>query len=165
MPITILPAAQHHLEGIMEIVNYNILNTTALYEYAPRSLAAMMDWFEERQQGSWPVFVAEQNGTVIGYGTYGTFKFKEAFKYTVEHSVYVSHEHIGKGIGRLLLTQLIAQAKQQGFHTMIGCIDADNNSSINFHRQFGFIDAGILQQVGYKFDRWLNLQFMQLILK
>jgi len=164
MEINIVSATPHHLTGILQIVNDAILNTTAIYDYDARSYQDMETWLLDKLAAKWPVIVAEQNGVVLGYGSYGTFRFKEGFKYTVEHSVYVAEGQTGKGIGNLLLTELIAIAKQQGYHTMIGCIDADNAGSIAFHEKFGFINAGILRESGYKFGRWLDLQFMQLLL-
>ncbi|MGK4568688.1 N-acetyltransferase family protein [Flavobacterium sp. 3HN19-14] len=98
-------------------------------------------------------------------GSYGTFRIKAAYQFTVEHSVYVAEEFSGKGIGKLLLQQLIATAKEEGYHLMIGCIDADNSGSIAFHEKFGFEVTGHLKEVGFKFDRWLDLVLMQLVLK
>ena len=164
MEINIIPATLRHLTGILQIVNDAILNTTAIYDYDVRSYQDMETWLLDKLAANWPVIVAEQNGIVLGYSSYGTFRFKEGFKFTVEHSVYVAEGHSGKGIGKLLLTELIDNAKQQGLHAMIGCIDADNAGSIAFHEKFGFTDGGTLKQVGYKFNRWLDLQFMQLIL-
>lgn len=164
MEINIIPAATPHIPQILEIVNYNILNSTAVYDYEPKTLAEMEVWYQDKMQQGWPVIVAVENDMVLGYGTYGTFRFKEGYKYTVEHSVYVSHEHTGKGIGKLLLAELIHLAKNQGYHAMIGGIDADNKGSIEFHKKFGFIEAGLLKEVGYKFDKWLDVQFMQLLL-
>ena len=125
----------------------------------------MEQWFTERQQAGWPVIAAEENSILLGYASYGTFRVRAAYKYTVEHSVYVSNEHTGKGIGKILLAELIELAKKQGLHSMIGCIDAENKSSIDFHKKFGFREAGVLKEVAYKFDRWLDLQFMELLLK
>jgi len=165
MQTIIRPAETKDIPGILEIINYNILHSTAVYDYDTRSLADMQAWFEERQQSGFPVIVAEANGEVAGYATYGTFRFKVGFRFTVEHSVYVSENHNGKGIGKLLITELIALAKKQNLHTMIGCIDAENKGSIEFHKKFGFTEEGVLKQSGYKFDRWLDLLFMQLMLE
>lgn len=165
MDIIIKTATYNHLAQILEIVNYNILNSTAVYDYEPKVLADMESWFHDKKDDNWPIIVAVTGETVVGYGTYGMFRFKEGYKYTVEHSVYASPDHIGKGIGKLLLTELIRLAKDNGYHTMIGGIDADNIGSIDFHAKFGFTKAGLLKEVGYKFDRWLDVQFMQLILK
>jgi len=165
MQINIIEAKEHHLNGILEIVNHNILHSTAVYDYNTKSLAEMQTWFSDKQQGNWPVIVAESNGQVAGYATYGTFRFKEGFKFTVEHSVYVAEGHNGKGIGKLLLAELITLAKASGLHVMIGGIDADNKGSIEFHRKFGFRETAVLKEVGFKFDRWLDLLFMELHLK
>jgi len=164
MQINILHATAQHLPAILDIMNFNILNSTAIYDYDAKTTAEIKQWFADKQAANWPVIVAEQDGKVVGYGSYGTFRFKEGFKYTVEHSVYVADGNTGKGIGNLLLTELIDLAKEQGLHCMVGCIDADNAGSIAFHKKFGFIDGGILKQSGYKFNRWLDLKFMQLIL-
>lgn len=165
MEITVRTATLQDIETILDIVNYNILNTAAIYDYNVKSLPEMEQWFADKQNQGWPVLVAEINGDVAGYATYGTFRTKEGYKHTVEHSVYISHEHNGKGIGGKLLDALINLAKQEGYHTMIGCIDAENKGSIAFHKKYGFTEAGLLKQSAFKFGKWLDLVFMQLILE
>ena len=153
------------LETILEIVNDAILNTTAIYDYDVRTLNEQISWFQEKQEQNFPVIVAtDENDKVIGFGTYGTFRMKIGFKFTVEHSVYVKEGFAGKGIGKALLLELINIAKAQKLHVMVGCIDAKNTGSIEFHEKFGFKKAGILKESGYKFEQWLDLQFVQLIL-
>ncbi len=158
-------AEMHDLPGILKIINYNILHSTAIYDYEPKTMEYIQSWFAEKQQAGWPVIVALQNNEVAGYGTYGTFRTKDGYKYTVEHSLYVSDEFTGKGIGKILMTELIWLAKQHGLHSMIGCIDAENQNSIDFHKKFGFKEAGTLKEVGFKFNRWLDVTFMELILE
>jgi phosphinothricin acetyltransferase len=109
------------------------------------------------------VIVAELDGNVVGFGMYSEFRFREAYKYTVEHSVYVNENFHGKGIGKLLLQELIALAQSQKIHTMIAVIDSENQGSVEFHEKFGFATVGIIRESGYKFDRWLHSVFMQLI--
>lgn len=153
------------LETILEIVNDAILNTTAIYDYDVRTLNEQVSWFQEKQESSFPVIVStDENDKVTGFGTYGTFRMKIGFKFTVEHSVYVKEGLSGKGIGKALLSELIALAKAQKMHVMIGCIDVENTGSIAFHEKFGFKKAGILKESGYKFEKWLDLQFVQLLL-
>jgi phosphinothricin acetyltransferase len=152
-------------QGILDIINYNILNSTALYDYKTRSFAEQKVLLEEKIKKGFPVIVAEHDGILVGFGMYSEFRFREAYKFTVEHSVYVSPNKIGKGIGKLLLTELIELAKAQGLHTMIGVIDSENKNSISFHQQFGFKTVGIIKESGYKFDRWLDSVFMQLLLE
>lgn len=149
---------------ILEIINDQIVNGVALYDYQPRTLAQQEAIFEDKLQKNFPIIVAELNNEVVGFGYYSEFRFREAYKFTVEHSVYANKNHIGKGIGNLLLTELIVLAKKQGLHTMIGVIDSENENSISFHEKFGFEKAGFLKETGYKFDRWLHSVFMQKML-
>lgn len=165
MSIQIRPAIVEDLPAILSIVNHAILHTTAIYDYDAKTLEQQQVWWDEKQAANFPVIVAENNGTVTGFGTYGTFRYKVGYRFTVEHSVYVAENHIGKGIGKLILSHLIASAKAQNYHTMIGVIDASNAGSIAFHQKFGFVETGVLKEVAYKFDKWLDASLMQLILK
>ncbi len=152
-------------QAILDIINYNILNSTALYDYNTRSYEQQKTILEDKLAKKFPVIVAELDGVVAGFGMYSEFRFREAYKFTVEHSVYVNNDFHGKGIGKLLLAELITLAKKQGLHTMIAVIDAENQSSVDFHEKFGFKTVGIIKESGFKFDRWLHSVFMQLILK
>lgn len=165
MEIKIRHATFKDLAAILEIVNHAILNTTAIYDYDARTLEEQKSWLEEKQATGFPVLIAEQNNEVMGFGTFGSFRVKIGYRFTVEHSVYVSENAIGKGIGTLLLQKLIDLAREQNYHSMIGVIDASNSGSIAFHKKFGFVEAGVLKQAGYKFDQWLNVSLMQLLLK
>ncbi len=165
MEISIRPAVFSDLDTILEIINHEILNSTAIYEYEPHDFEEQKKWFEDKMEKKLPVIVAEFETIPIGFATYGTFRDKIGFQYTVEHSVYVTPEFIGKGVGKALLGELIQRAKQQGYHVMIGTIDAKNSGSISFHEKFGFKVVGTLREVGYKFDHWLDIVFMQLLIK
>lgn len=165
MAITLLKYKKSDAIAILDIINYNIINATALYDYTIRTLEQQEAILETKLHSGFPVIVAENNGEVVGFGMYAEFRFREAYKYTVEHSVYVQQESQGLGIGKLLLTELIQLAKQQGLHTMIGVIDAENQNSIDFHHQFGFKTVGIIKESGFKFNRWLDSVFVQLILE
>jgi L-amino acid N-acyltransferase len=150
---------------ILEILNEAIVNSTALYDYKPRSLESMAAWFETKRKGSFPVIAAvEESGELLGFGSYGTFRAWPAYKYSVEHSVYVAVKHRGKGVGKLLLQQIIASAREQQYHVIIGGIDSRNAVSIRLHQNAGFWHAGTIRQVGFKFNQWLDLDFYQLIL-
>jgi len=151
-------------QAILEIINYNILNSTTLYDYEPRTLENQIAIFDDKLKKDFPIIVAAENENVVGFGYYSEFRFREAYKFTVEHSVYAHPNHIGKGIGKLILENLIDLAKAQNLHTMIGVIDAENQSSIEFHKKFGFEIAGTIKDSGFKFDRWLHSVFMQKML-
>jgi L-amino acid N-acyltransferase YncA len=164
MEIKIRPAVFTDLDTILEIINHQILNSTSIYDYEPRDFETHKLWFEDKMAHDLPVIVAETENGTIGYATYGTFRHKIGYRFTVEHSVYVADEFLGKGVGKLLLAELIQLAKKQKYHTMIGVIDSENKGSIAFHQKYGFETVGVIKESGYKFDRWLSSVFMQLIL-
>lgn len=164
MEIQIRAYQTEHTQAILDVINYNILHSTALYDYKTRNYEQQKAILEEKIKKGFPVLVAVRDGETVGFGMYSEFRFREAYKFTVEHSVYVSHNEIGNGIGKVLLSGLIQLAKAQGLHTMIGVIDSENQGSIIFHEQFGFKTVGIIKESGYKFDRWLDSVFMQLLL-
>lgn len=149
---------------ILEIINYTILNSTAIYDYNVRTLETLTSLFEDKINKGFPIIVAILDKKVVGFGYFSEFRFRDGYKFTVEHSVYVDKEFQGKGIGKLLLEELIAIAKNQNRHTMIAVIDSENQSSIEFHTKFGFKTVAVLNETGFKFDRWLNSVFMQKML-
>ncbi len=164
MEIKIRDYQKQDCPAVLAIINDAILNSTALYDYNVRTLATQEAIFEEKIQKGFPVIVAELNNEVLGFGYYSEFRFREAYKFTVEHSVYANKNVIGKGIGKLLLTELIERAKLQNLHTMIGVIDSENTNSIDFHKKFGFEEVGFLKETGFKFNRWLHSVFVQKML-
>jgi len=155
-------ATTSDLPSILEIVNHAILNTTAIYDYDPRSLEDQILIFKNKNAKNFPTFVAELENKIVGFGTYDSFRTKVGYRFTVEHSVYVKEGFAGKGIGQLLMEELISTAKREKYHVMIGVIDASNENSIRFHEKFGFESVGILKEVGFKFDRWLDANLMTL---
>lgn len=156
---------ENDIPEILEIYNHIILNTTAIYQYEPHTLEMRKEWFRTKQRQGFPVFVAENNNKIIGFSTIGPFRNWQAYKYSVENSVYVSSEQRGKGIGKLLLAPLIDAAIAMEMHTIVAGIDATNEVSIRLHKSFGFEEVAKFKQVGYKFGKWLDLTFLQLILK
>ncbi len=156
---------ERHADAILEIFNEAILNSTALYDYAPRTSQNMVAWFDAKRAGGFPVIgVEDGKGTLLAFGSYGTFRAWPAYKYTVEHSVYVHQDHRGQGLGRVVMQALIAAARQNDLHAMMGGIDATNAGSIALHERLGFKHVGTLPEVGFKFGRWLDLAFYQLLL-
>jgi phosphinothricin acetyltransferase len=154
-----------HGGAILGILNDAILTSTALYDYTPRMPASMSGWFEQKQHGRFPIWGAlDEQGQLLGFASYGTFRAWPAYKYSVEHSVYVESAARGRGIGTALMRRLIESAQEQQYHVMIGGIDAANQESIAFHEKLGFAHAGTIQHAGFKFGRWLDLAFYQLIL-
>ncbi|MFC4816683.1 GNAT family N-acetyltransferase [Flavobacterium sp. GCM10023249] len=165
MSIIIREANITDMDAVLEIVNYEILNTTAIWDYDTRTLVEQEAIFNEKQEKKFPFLVAEKEGKIIGFGTYGTFRFKIGYRFTVEHSVYIHKDFHGNGIGSLLIKELVEIAKKQQLHTMIGVIDSENLGSIIFHEKLGFKKVGHIKETGYKFDRWLDSVFMQIVLE
>ncbi len=157
----IRPCGVIDLPAIREIFNEVILNSTALFEYEPRSLEAVRTWLEGKQTAGLPVLGCFDRTTLLGFASYGPFRPFAAYRLTIEHSVYVHANHRGRGVGRELLASLISQATAEGLHLMVAGIESSNRSSIALHRRFGFTHAGTIREAGRKFDRWLNLDFYE----
>lgn len=151
--------------AILDILNHAIVTSTALYDYEPRTLANMVTWFAAKRAGDFPVIGAvDEAGELMGFTSFGAFRAFPAYKYTVEHSVYVHHAHRGKGLGKVLMNAVIAAAGEQGKHVMVGAIDAANEASLKLHADLGFERVGTMPQVGFKFGRWLDLALVQRVL-
>lgn len=156
---------EQHAESILAIFNEAIANSTALYDYKPRTREMINGWFEAKARGNYPVVgVENENGELMGFASYGPFRPFPAYKYTVEHSVYVHTRFRGCGVGRILLEQAIEVARVQDYHVLVGGIDSTNQASIALHEKLGFVHCGIIRQAGFKFGRWLDLVFYQLVL-
>ena len=154
-----------HAPAILDILNEAIVHSTALYDYQPRPLASMRAWFDAKAAGGFPVIGAvDDAGTLLGFASYGVWRAFPAYKYTVEHSVYVHQDARGRGLAPLLMGALIDAARAQGKHVLVGAIDAANAPSIALHRRLGFSHAGTVRQAGFKFGQWLDVAFWQLIL-
>lgn len=157
---------ERHAAPILAILNDAIVSSTALFDYRPREAASMVEWFRAKEARGFPVLGAvDVHGELLGFATYGTFRAWPAYQYTVEHSVYVHKEHRRKGIARELLRRLIAAAEQQDLHVMVAGIDAANAASIALHEELGFAYAGTIHHAGFKFGRWLDLVFYELVLR
>jgi L-amino acid N-acyltransferase YncA len=157
--------AAAHAGAILEIFNDAIVNSTALYEYTPRLPESMASWFEVKVSSGLPVLGAvDDAGTLLGFASYGTFRDRPAYKYSVEHSLYVHRDQRRRGVGQALLSRLVAVATERQVHLMVGGIDRANAGSIALHEKVGFTHAGTIREAGFKFGRWLDLAFYQLIL-
>ncbi len=154
---------ERHAGAILAIFNHAILTSTALYDYQARTEASMQAWFEAKRKGNYPVVGFEdEDGVLMGFASYGPFRPFPAFKYSVEHSVYVDQRYRGRGLGEALLRAVIERAREQDYHVVVGAIDSSNTVSCALHEKLGFTRAGTIAQAGFKFGRWLDLVFYQL---
>ena len=151
---------------MLAILNEVIQTSTALYDYKPRTAAMMDAWFDAKEKGSYPVVgLIDDSGALLGFGSYGTFRAWPAYKYSVEHSIYVERSSRGKGLSGILLRHIIEEAERQDYHNVVAGIDAANQISISLHLKAGFQYCGTVKHAGFKFGNWIDLQFYQLLLK
>jgi L-amino acid N-acyltransferase len=164
---SIRDAAPHDVPVIADLYNALIPTTTIAWTEHRQSYEDRQLWFDRQTDVGNPVLAAEHDGVVVGFATYGDFRDSTkwpGYRFSVEHTIHVRADHWGSGVGRLLMTTLIERASAAGKHAMIGGIDAANDASIRFHERLGFVEVGRLPQTGWKFDRWLDLVLMQLML-
>ena len=149
------------LGAVLDIYNDAILHTTSVYYYKPHTIEVMVPWYEEKVRDGFPVLVFEENDRVIGFATFGPFRARPAYKYTVEHSVYVHKDYRGRGVGTRLMMDLIEIANEREYATMVAGIDSSNEGSRIMHENLGFTNCGTVKRVGYKFGKWLDVTFYQ----
>jgi len=154
-------ATEEDLEGLVAIYNDVIATSTAIYSSAPVTLEERRRWWQARTAQGYPVLIARDAAGVAGFSTFGDFRSWPGYRFTVEHSVHVRADGRGRGLGTLLVQALLPRAAALGKHVMVAGVDAANAASIRFHERLGFEKSGHLREVGYKFDRWLDLVFLQ----
>ena len=164
MSSEIRQATEADVPALVRIYNDLGVATTASYDLEPLSVEERRHWLADHDAHDWPVLVAMLDGEVVGYTSYGRFRDKPGYDFTVEHSVYVLPRAQRSGVGRALMTELIRYARRQGLHAMVGVIDADNAISLAFHESLGFANEGVLHQVGRKFGRWLDVAIVVRVL-
>jgi len=157
----ICDATEADLAGLVVLYNDVIATSTAVFSHLPVTLEERRSWWQARTAQGYPVLVARDARGVAGFATFGDFRPWPGYRFTVEHSVHVRADCRGCGVGTQLLRALFPRAAALGKHVMIAGVDASNAASIRFHERLGFTRAGQLREVGYKFDRWLDLLFMQ----
>lgn len=156
-------AMEDDAAAIAAIYNDAVENTTAIWNERTVDAADRVQWMRDRQARGYPVLVAiDAAGAVAGYASFGDWRAFDGFRQTVEHSVYVRPDVRGGGVGRALMTELIARARGLGKHVMVGAVEAGNTASLALHRALGFERTGLMPEVGTKFGRWLDLAFVQL---
>jgi len=154
-------AVESDLPGLLAIYNDVIATSTAVYSYAPVTLEDRTQWWRTRVGQGYPVLVAVNESGVLGFSTFGDFRTWPGYRFTVEHSVHVRADCRGQGVGKELVKALFPRATALGKHVMIAGVDAANDASIRFHERLGFEKVAHLREVGHKFDRWLDLVFLQ----
>ncbi|KAG9321938.1 hypothetical protein KVV02_004513 [Mortierella alpina] len=165
---TVRDATEADVPQINVIVNHEIAHSVSNFNYGPRSEDAGLAWFRSTIDGGYPLLVAvtavEGKEQVAGYASLCSFRQKDGYRFTAEYSLYIHHEHRKRGLGRLLLRDLLVEAKNRGFHAIIGSISGGNEGSLRLANEFGFRVVGTMRENGYKFDKWIDNTFVELIL-
>jgi phosphinothricin acetyltransferase len=155
-------ATTDDIPAIQNIYAHHVLHGTGTFETEPPNVGVMQDRFSEITRSGYPYLVAETDEGVFGFGYLGPFRTRPAYRHTVEDSIYLHPDKRGQGVGSKLLVALINEAKQKGFTQMIALIgDSANRASVALHARCGFESTGTMRQVGFKFDRWLDVVIMQ----
>lgn len=161
--VVIRAAERRDADGIRTIYNHYVNHSTTLFDMVARTLDEQVQWIDEHSGGH-PALVAELDGRIVGFGSLSTFRARPAYATTVEDSVYLHPDHLGAGIGRRLLDELLRLAAAHGFHSVIARITGENDASIALHRACGFEVVGVEREVGRKFGQWLDVVEMQTLL-
>jgi phosphinothricin acetyltransferase len=156
-------ATEADLDVINDIYNYYVSHSTCTYQTEPSTQEDRREWFLEHKS-PYTVTVMEADGKVVGWGALSSFRPRIGYRHTVENSVYIHQDYHRRGIGLALLTDLIQRAKSGGFHTMIAGISTDQTPSVKLHEKLRFVGVAHLREVGNKFNRWLDVVYMQLML-
>jgi phosphinothricin acetyltransferase len=156
-------ATQSDLSVINDIYNHYVLHSTCTYQLEPETMEDRRNWFDDHGEKH-PITVAEVDGKVVGWGSLSCFHKRAAYSKTVENSLYIHPDHRRQKIGSALLADQITRARQLGHHTILAIIDSDQIGSITLHERFGFSKNAHLKELGFKFNRWLDVVYMQLIL-
>jgi len=164
MDITVREATEDDVPAILDIYNYEVLHGTATFDIEPKTLEDRLLWFRATQQPPHCVIVADDAGAVAGWGCLHPFHTRAAYRFTTEDSVYIHYDRRGEGIGKLILARLIELAREGGFHTIMAGMSEGNEASVRLHQRFGFELVGVQRQVGYKFERWVDVTWMQKML-
>jgi len=160
---SIRPAEPGDITSIVDIYNHYVLHSTCTFQTEPDTFESRREWLEQHDT-SYPVLVAEEGGEVVGWGSLSRFHPRSSAWYTVEDSVYVRQDTRGKGIGKALLSGLIARGKALGYHSIVAGIAHDQPASIALHEKLGFGEVAHLREVGYKLDTWIDVKMFQLML-
>jgi phosphinothricin acetyltransferase len=157
-------AERRDAEAIRTIYNLEVTTTTVTFDLVPRTLEEQVAWIDAHAGALPAIIAAAPDGSVGGFGSLSSFKERAAYSTTVEDSVYVHQDHRGQGVGRVLLEELVRLGRDHGFHAVMARIVGGHEASIALHRACGFELVGVEREVGRKFNRWLDVVEMQLLL-
>ena len=160
----IRPAVLSDAATIANIYNHYVLNTWVTFEEEPVTPDIIQERMQDVFAADLPYIIAQYEGEVIGYAYATKFHKRAAYRNTVETTIYLKHDFIGRGFGKLLYEVLIGLLKEKNYHVAIGTLGLPNAKSVALHEKLGFTQAGQLTQVGFKFNEWRDVGYWQLVL-
>jgi L-amino acid N-acyltransferase YncA len=152
------------LPAINAIYNHYVLHSTCTYQETPETEESRLAWFQSRSLELHPVIVAEEAGAILGWAALAPFRTRSAYRFTVEASIYLHPDFLGRGLGTMLLRELIRLARAAGYHSIMGGASADQTASVAVQEKLGFQRVALYKEVGYKFGKWLDVIYLQLML-
>lgn len=164
MTVTVRLAERRDAERIRTIYNVEVAESTVTFDLVPRTLDEQVAWIDEHAGGHPAVVAVDEAGQVVGFGCLSPYRPRPAYAPTVEDSVYVDRAWRGRGVGVVILDELVRLAALHGFHSLIARIVGGHEASISLHRRCGFGEIGREREVGRKFGRWLDVVLMQRML-
>lgn len=154
-------ATRDDLGVINGIYNHYVAHSTCTFQTGPETMAAREVWFGSHDPKIHPITVIEASGEILGWASLSPYHSRCGYRSTVEDSVYLRHDRLGRGMGRALLADLCERSRSIGHHTIIAGVSADQEASVVLHEKLGFVRVAHLREVGYKFDRWLDVIYLQ----
>ncbi|MBX9571492.1 MAG: GNAT family N-acetyltransferase [Candidatus Obscuribacterales bacterium] len=157
-------AEERDLPRITEIYNQSVLSSTATFDLVEEKLEARQRWFQEHQKDGLPIFVIEKDSSIVGWASLSYYHSRCAYRQTVEPSIYIDASYRKHGYGKQLMNRLMTAAAENGYHAIVALVCSENDASIKLAQVYGFEQVGRLKEVGYKFDRWLDVSILQKVL-
>lgn len=154
-------ARREDMESLTAIYNEVIAHSNAVYTESPATVEERCAWWQARVAQGYPLLVAEEQGQILGFATFGDFRSFPGFRFTVEGSIHIHKDVRAKGLGTALFVQMVERARGCGKHVLVAGVDSGNTASLNFLRRHGFEQVGVMPEVGYKFGQYLDLVFLQ----
>lgn len=157
-------AVQADLAALLDIYNYEVVNGVATLDLAPKTMKERQGWLDSHNVENHPLIVAEEEGVIMGYASLSEYREKEAYRSTVELSVYVHPDHRGKGVASAMMAHLLEEARRdERTHTVVSVITSGNMASTRLHEKFGFTFCGCIREVGWKHGRLQDIDNWQII--
>lgn len=157
--VLIRRATEADVPAITGIYNYEVLHSISTFDIEPQTVEERLGWFRATRHPHC-VVVSEHAGEVIGWGCLRQFHDRAGYRFTAQDSVFIHQDHRGRGVGKLVLARLVQKARENGFHTVMAGISEGNEASVRLHAGFGFVEVGTEREVGWKFERWLDVTWM-----